>query len=164
MGELILGDFEGELCLCDWFYRKRRNQIDKRIKAFLNADYEEGNTELIDKTIQQLNEYFEGELKEFDLPLKFAGTDFQIKVWEALLKVEYGKTNTYLGLSKLLGDEKAIRAVAAANGANAISIIVPCHRIIGSDSKPIGYAGGISTKIKLLKLEGALPGNQLEIF
>lgn len=163
-GELILGDFEGKICLCDWLYRKRRKQIDDRIKSHLNAEYEENITELIVQTENQLKEYFNGKRKEFNLPLKFAGTDFQIKVWNALQKIPYGKTETYLGLSRILSNEKAIRAVAGANGANAISIIIPCHRIIGSDSKPIGYAGGINTKIKLLKLEGSLPGNQLELF
>ncbi len=163
-GELILGDFEGKLCLCDWFYRKRRIRIDDRIKSHLNAEYEENKTDLLVQTENQLEEYFKGKRKEFNLPIKLAGTDFQIKVWNALQQIPYGKTETYLGLSKLLDNEKAIRAVAGANGANAISIIIPCHRIIGSDNKPIGYAGGINIKRKLLKLEGSLPGNQLELF
>jgi len=163
-GDLLLGDFEGRLCLCDWFYRKRRKQIDERVKSHLNAEYQDNKTELLVQAENQLKEYFEGKRKEFKLPLEFAGTNFQIKVWNALQQIPYGKTETYLGLSRILNNEKAIRAVAGANGANAISIIIPCHRIIGSDSKPIGYAGGINTKIKLLKLEGSLPGNQLELF
>ncbi len=163
-GELILGDFEGKLCLCDWLYRKQRKQIDERIKSHLNADYEENRTELIVQATDQLQEYFNGKRKEFNLPLKFAGTDFQIKVWNALQQIPYGKTETYLGLSRILSNEKAIRAVAGANGANAISIIIPCHRIIGSNSELTGYAGGLQTKRKLLKLEGSLPGNQLELF
>ena len=92
------------------------------------------------------------------------GTDFQKEVWTELIKIPYGESRTYLELSKQLGNELAIRAVASANGANAISIIVPCHRIIGSDGKLIGYAGGLSAKKKLLELEGALKTNQLSLF
>lgn len=163
-GELILGDFEDHLCLCDWFYRKRRNQIDNRIKLHLNAEYQENKTDLLVEAENQLEEYFKGKRKEFNLPLKLAGTDFQIKVWNALQQFPYGKTETYLGLSKLLENKKAVRAVAGANGANAVSIIIPCHRIIGSNFELTGYAGGINTKRRLLKLEGSLPGNQLELF
>ena len=92
------------------------------------------------------------------------GTEFQKQVWDSLLQVPYGKSETYLGLSKILGNEKAIRAVATANGANAISIIVPCHRIIGSNGDLVGYAGGLPAKKKLLELEGALSTSQLGLF
>ena len=92
------------------------------------------------------------------------GSDFQKTVWNTLLQIPYGKTETYLGLSKSMNNEKAIRAVASANGANAFSIIVPCHRVIGSDGKLVGYAGGLSVKKKLLELEGALATNQLSLF
>ena len=163
-GKLMMGDYEGKLCLCDWFFRNKRKQIDNRVKSFLNAEYKESRTDLLENTELQLEEYFNGQRKEFDIPLHQTGTNFQKKVWNALQEIPYGITETYLGLSLKLENGKAIRAVAAANGANAISIIIPCHRIIGSDSKPIGYAGGINTKLKLLKLEGALQGNQLELF
>jgi len=94
----------------------------------------------------------------------FVGSDFQKTVWEKLLTIPYGKTTSYLELSRMLGDEKAIRAVATANGANAISIIVPCHRVIGSDGSLTGYAGGLNAKQKLLQLEGMNFGEQLELF
>jgi methylated-DNA-[protein]-cysteine S-methyltransferase len=161
-GELILGDFKGKLCLADWLYRKMRGAIDKRIQTTLKAQYIEGNSKLLEESEKQLNEYFKKKRTHFDIPLHFAGTDFQKQVRQALIQIPYGKTETYLGLSKTLGDEKAIRAVATANGANAISIIVPCHRIIGSDNSMVGYAGGITAKKKLLQLEGAL--SQLELF
>ena len=156
IGELILGSYDGKLCLADWRYRKMRSTIDKRIKAGLNAEFVEGNSDVIEKTISQLDEYFKNERKEFDIPLLFVGSDFQKSVWDALIQVPYGKTDTYLGLSKKIGNVKAIRAVAGANGANAISIIVPCHRIIGSDGSLIGYAGGLNAKKKLLELESSL--------
>ena len=163
-GELIIGSFKDKLCLCDWRYRKMRTTVDSRIKKGLNADYNKETSEIIKQTITQLNEYFEGKRKEFNIPLLFAGTDFQKKVWNALLKIPYGKTETYLGLSKTLGDEKAIRAVATANGANAISIIVPCHRIIGSKGELTGYAGGLRTKKKLLESEGYIKDGQMILF
>nr|WP_212214805.1 methylated-DNA--[protein]-cysteine S-methyltransferase [Carboxylicivirga linearis] len=141
-----------------------RDSIDKRIKEGLEADYIEQETDLIKSTVIQLDEYFRKERQSFDLPLELVGSSFQKSVWNALLTIPFGKTETYLGLSRLLGNEKAIRAVASANGANAISIIIPCHRIIGSNGELTGYAGGLSAKKKLLELENALPTNQLQLF
>ena len=152
-GELILGSFNDKLCLCDWRFRKMRASIDNRIQKELNADYKIEETSVMQNTKLQLNEYFNGDRKVFDIPLLLIGTDFQKSVWNELLKIPYGKTDTYLELSKKLENEKAIRAVASANGANAIAFIVPCHRIIGSDGKLIGYAGGLNVKKKLLQLE-----------
>lgn len=164
-GELILGSFNNELCLCDWRHRKMRSEIDNRIQKGLNANYLEGDDEIVQLTKHQLAEYFKGDRKTFDIPLRLVGTDFQLSVWNALKEVPYGKTETYLELSQKLGNEKAIRAVASANGANAISIIIPCHRIIGSDGKLVGYAGGLNVKKKLLQLEGYRQHtNQLQLF
>ncbi len=163
-GELIIGDYEGRICLCDWHYRKKREAIDRRIKLGLKAEYYEKGTDIIKETINQLDEYFAENRIIFDIPLLFTGSEFQRKVWHALTEIPYGETSTYLQLSKKLGNEKAIRAVAAANGANAISIIVPCHRIIGSNGEMVGYAGGISSKMRLLKLEKAISSDQLSLF
>jgi len=91
--------------------------------------------------------------KQFDVPLQMVGTDFQKSVWEALLNVPYGITSSYLQLAKNIKNEKAVRAVAAANGANSMAIIIPCHRIIGSNGELVGYAGGLPIKKRLLKLE-----------
>ncbi len=156
VGVLLIGSFHNELCLCDWKYRKMRDSIDQRILKGLNAIYEEGNSDVIEKTILQLEEYFLKERTIFDLPIKFVGTDFQKRVWSELEKVPYGETVSYLTLAEKLNNIKAIRAVASANGTNAISIIVPCHRIIGSDGKLVGYAGGLEAKKKLLKLESKI--------
>jgi len=153
-GELILGAYQDELCLCDWRYRRMRSAIDQRIATGLAAEYIEEETAVINETIKQLEAYSKGELKSFDVPLKLVGTPFQQQVWKALIQIPYGQTESYLGLSQQLGNEKAIRAVASANGANAISIIVPCHRIIGNDGALVGYAGGLPAKKKLLDLEG----------
>ena len=164
VGEMILGEFEGKLCMADWRHRKMRDAVDKRLQSKLNAQYVEQDSLILEQTRIELSEYFSGDRKEFDVPICFAGSDFQKSVWQALVEIPFGKTRTYLQLSRQLGDEKAIRAVAAANGANAISIIVPCHRIIGSDGSLIGYAGGVSTKKKLLQLERADVMDQISLF
>ena len=162
-GELIVGSFYDKLCILDWKYRKKRDTLDKRIQNGLNAKYIKGNSEIIEKTISQIDEYSIGERQVFDIPLLFVGSNFQKQVWKALTKIPYGKTESYLTLSKMIGNEKAVRAVANANGANAISILVPCHRIIGKNGSLVGYAGGINVKKKLLEIERKIcfPTNDL---
>ncbi len=165
VGEIVLGVFEDQLCLCDWKYRKERATIDNRIKAFLAADFVPGNHDLFDQTSYQLDQYFEGNLQDFHLPLLLCGTDFQQSVWKSLLQIPYGQTMSYGSLSRKRNDPKSIRAVAGANGANAISIIVPCHRIIGADGSLTGYAGGLPAKKALLKIEGVdLTNGQQSLF
>ena len=164
LGELILGEYDNSLCLCDWRFRKMRETIDQKTQTALKADYVEKKSSIIEETKRQLNQYLNQDRSSFDIPLLIIGTKFQKKVWNALLKIPYGKTMTYSALSKQLGDIKAIRAVATANGANAISIIIPCHRIIGSNGSMVGYAGGSDVKKRLLQLEGGLINNQLTIF
>lgn len=112
--------------------------------------------------VLQLNEYFDGKRKEFTLKLNPNGTEFQKRVWNELLKIPYGKSTSYLELSKRLGDVKAIRAVGTANGKNPLWIVVPCHRVIGSDGSLIGYAGGLWRKKWLLEHEN--PVKQQSLF
>ncbi len=118
--------------------------------------------EVLEDGVYQLKEYFEGKRKTFDLDLNPQGTDFQKRVWEALLKIPYGKTVSYLELSKTLGDVKAIRAVAAANGRNPLWIVIPCHRVIGSDGSLTGYASGLHRKKWLIDHES--PVTQQSLF
>ncbi|MFT4832735.1 MAG: methylated-DNA-[protein]-cysteine S-methyltransferase [Psychroserpens sp.] len=129
-------------------------------------DSEEKLTDVIPEELEdavyQLKEYFEGKRSQFSLTLNPVGTDFQKKVWEALEQIPYGKTISYLELSKILGDPKAIRAVAAANGKNPLWIIIPCHRVIGSDGSLTGYAGGLHRKKWLLEHES--PAKQQSLF
>ena len=121
---------------------------------FINKKYgTEKETLLIKKTKKELMEYFDGKRKIFDIPIKLNGTDFQVKVWKELLKLPYGETCSYLDIAKKIGNPNAARAVGMANNKNKIQIIIPCHRVIGSNKKLIGYAGGIKVKEKLLKLE-----------
>ena len=165
VGELILGAFQEKLCLCDWRYRKMRPTIDKRIQEGLNASFSEGETNVTETAKNQLKEYFSAKRIDFDVPLLMVGTSFQKTVWNELLKIPFGTTESYLGLSKKIGNEEAIRSVAAANGANAISIFIPCHRIIGSDGRLTGYGGGIQAKRKLLQLEMHMQASdQLKLF
>ena len=105
------------------------------------------------EVILQLQAYFRGELKEFDLPLAMEGTEFQLRVWNALRAIPYGETISYAQLAERIGNPKAVRAVGLANGSNPIPIIVPCHRVIGSNGSLTGFGGGLSTKKKLLELE-----------
>ena len=155
IGEIIIGDYKGSLCLCDWKFRAKRMEVDTRIQQYLNTNFVKEFTPLHENCIKQLQEYFSRKRNIFDLPLLFSGSDFQKKVWVELLKIPYGETRNYLQLSKQLNNEKAIRAVAAANGANALSIIVPCHRVIASSGDLQGYAGGLPAKRYLLELEGS---------
>lgn len=155
VGELLLGSFEDKLCLLDYRYRKMRNAVDKRIQTAAKANYVEQSDEVIETAKQQIDEYLTGNRTTFDIPLIMFGTDFQKRVWKALIEVPYGATSSYLQLAKSINNEKAVRAVATANGANAMSIIIPCHRIIGSDGSLVGYAGGLPAKKRLLSLENS---------
>lgn len=111
---------------------------------------------IIEQTIAELSEYFDGNRNEFSIPLKPEGSEFQQTVWEQLQEIPYGQTTTYGKLAKKLGDPNKVRAVGKANGQNPIPIIIPCHRVIGADNSLVGYAGGISRKQYLLKHEGAI--------
>ncbi|MCL5768630.1 methylated-DNA--[protein]-cysteine S-methyltransferase [Acinetobacter sp. ANC5681] len=102
---------------------------------------------------KQLEQYFAGQRQQFDLPLDFQGTDFQQQVWQTLLTIPYGETRSYKEIAVQIGNEKAVRAVGAANGKNPISIIAPCHRVIGSSGALVGFAGGLDKKQILLSLE-----------
>ncbi len=119
---------------------------------------------ILNQCAQELQEYFVDKRMFFTVPLSLHGTDFQMSVWEELQNIPYGTTTTYLKMAQQLGDEKAIRAAASANGKNPIAIIVPCHRVIGTNSDLVGYAGGLDKKKWLLEHEGALNKDQLELF
>lgn len=153
-GRLLLGSFNDKLCLCDWQVEKHRERVNERLKRILRADFKEGVSELTARAARQLDEYFTGKRRTFDIPLLFTGTDFQQKVWDELLHIPFGTTVSYGEMARRIDMPKAVRAVANANGANSISIFAPCHRVIGSDHSLTGYGGGLDTKQKLLELEG----------
>ena len=115
---------------------------------------------LLDALRRQLDEYWTGRQRTFSIPLDLQGSPFQQKVWQSLLSIPWGKTRTFLDQARALGDPNSIRAVAAANGRNPVAIIVPCHRVLGSDGSLTGYAGGLERKQFLLELEGWVPHGQ----
>lgn len=151
----MLGAFGDQLCLCDWRVEKHRDHVDRRLKKILNAEFEEGSSDVIEKAVWQLDEYFARKRRTFDVPLLFVGTDFQKTVWNELQAIPFGQTLSYGDMARRIGMPTAVRAVANANGANSISIFAPCHRVIGSDRSLTGYGGGLDAKRYLLALEGA---------
>jgi len=153
IGEVILGSFRGKLCLLGFRSREMTRTVDDRIKKALNAEFVEHDDEILEKARAQLDEYLEGQGKGFDIPVLMVGTDFQKSVWDAVMRVPYGATSTYSQIARDIGKESAVRAVGNAMAANPIVIIIPCHRIVGSDRMLVGYGGGLSLKRRLLALE-----------
>jgi methylated-DNA-[protein]-cysteine S-methyltransferase len=123
----------------------------KRVQ--LSPLIEDKNHPILLETEKQLNDYFDGKLEKFSLQLDFVGTEFQKRVWEALLTIPFGETRSYGQIAQQIGNAKAVRAVGAANGKNPIAIIAPCHRVIGSNGKLTGFAGGLEAKACLLGIE-----------
>lgn len=153
-GQLLLGSLNDKLCLCDWAVEARRSRVDGRLKRWFKADFEEETSEALERSVEQLDEYFTGKRKLFDIQPLYAGTCFQQKVWGELLNIPFGQTVSYGEIARRIGMPNAVRAVANAIGANAISVIVPCHRVVGGNGLLTGYAGGLDAKRRLLELEG----------
>ena len=146
LGELKLVASESGLAAILW-----ENDNPRRVR--LGTLTEDRNHPVLCATEAQLKEYFAGNRDTFNIKLAFAGTDFQIKVWNALITIPFGQTRSYAQIAQQIGRPKAVRAVGAANGRNPISIIAPCHRVIGSNGKLTGFAGGLKAKAFLLELE-----------
>jgi len=153
IGELVLGSCDGRLCLLGFGDGELRGGVDEMLKKRLDAEIIQQDDELLEETRRQIDEYLAGRRKRFDVPLLMLGTGFQKSVWNTLMQVPYGTTATYLQIARAIGSAKAVRAVGGACKANPIGIIVPCHRIVGSDRSLVGYGGGLSIKEKLLSLE-----------
>ncbi len=153
IGELIIGSYSQKICILDFRFRRMRATVDNRIKKSLKTDFVFQEDNIIKETKKQIDEYLLGERKEFKIPILLVGTDFQKQVWNELLKVKYGETVSYLDIAKRIDNPKAVRAVASANGANSIALIVPCHRVIESNGGLGGYGGGLAVKKRLLNLE-----------
>lgn len=163
-GVLILGSCGGRLCMCDWLESRRGDAVRRRLERFLDAEFESGESAVTDVAAVQLDEYFAGRRKNFDVPLLLVGSEFQRAVWNELQKIPFGQTVSYGELAGKIGRASAVRAAAGAVGANALSVFVPCHRVIGGDRSLTGYAGGLDTKRRLLALEGlALKHKVLEL-
>ena len=153
VGEMILGSYDNKLCIADWRYRKKRESIDRRVQKGLNATFVEEESSVLKLAKEELEAYFKGLRKTFDIPLLLVGTEFQKNVWQELIQIPFGATASYKELAQNIDKEKAVRAVASAVSANAISIFIPCHRVIGTDGSLTGYAGGLEAKKRLLEIE-----------
>ncbi|MBV6484252.1 MAG: Methylated-DNA--protein-cysteine methyltransferase [Flavobacteriales bacterium] len=153
LGRITLASTNKGLCLLEFDNEKRINNHFNQFKKYWDVEIIEEETSITTTTKNQLTAYFSNQQTTFDVPLDLAGTAFQLKVWNELLKIPFGSTRSYKEQAIAVGNLKAIRAVATANGENRISIIIPCHRVIGSDGSLTGYGGGIWRKQKLLELE-----------
>ena len=154
IGTLTLFESDQGLCLIQFGSFEDTEVLTRKwLKRYMpEADLVHSASKL-SRVITQLQQYFAGERTEFELDLEMRGTPFQVKVWNALRDVAYGKTETYKGIAEQIGQKTAVRAVGGANNRNPLPLIVPCHRIVGSDGSMTGYAGGISVKETLLRLE-----------
>lgn len=156
LGTIIACANENGICMLEFSDRKALPTELKEISKHFDANIVQGENPHFKTLEKELEEYFEGKLKDFTVPLAPVGTDFQKKVWEILRTIPYGTTRSYQQQADILGIPKAVRAVANANGLNKISIIIPCHRVIGTNGTLTGYGGGIWRKQKLLELEKAI--------
>ncbi len=152
-GEIVLASVADELCLCDWNEMPCAERNKHRLAKLLNADFKTETSNVLEQTKKQLDEYFTCNRRTFSIPLHPVGTTFQQQVWQALLEIPYGETRTYKEIALSIGFPKGVRAVAQAIGANGISILIPCHRVIGSNNSLTGFAGGLEAKRILLKIE-----------
>ncbi len=154
VGRLALGETEGKLSHLEFVDEAKGDNF------YLPEGYVVKETDLLKETKKELDQYFKGQRKEFTIPLVFTiGTDFQKRVWQALLQIPYGETRSYKEVAEIAGSPKACRAVGGANNKNPIAIIVPCHRVIGSDGSMVGFGGGLDIKTKLLQVEKDAQGN-----
>ena len=152
-GDLLLGASDGVLVCCDWRLAWERSVSSTALEELLAPPADAVNEAVLTEAVSQLSAYFLGERRFFDLPYRVEGTAFQRSVWQAIGLISYGKTSTYGALAEVIGRTKAFRAVGAATGANQLSIIVPCHRVVGTTGSFSGYRGGRLVKEYLLDLE-----------
>lgn len=153
LGKMIACATQEGVCLLEFDNRKNLDKQLEGIKKSFDSELTESSNPHLIQLEKELNEYFEGQLKEFTVSLDMIGTDFQKQVWNELLKIPYGKTVSYQQQANSLGNPKSVRAVANANGMNKIAIVIPCHRVIGTNGTLTGYAGGLDKKRWLLSLE-----------
>lgn len=165
LGAMLAGATQKGICMLEFpDYKHLQMELEQLVDTF-RMPLVESESVYFDTLRTQLDLYFEGKLKIFDIPLDMVGTDFQKKVWTGLLQIPYGTTSTYAKQAQVLEMSSAVRAVANANGKNKISIIIPCHRVIGADGSLTGYGGGLWRKKRLLELErGNMPSQSLDLF
>ena len=153
VGRLVIGATAKALVLLEFVDRRLLPTQISRVAKALDCVFAPGETPLLKRVRAELDEYFSGSRKAFDLPMAMTGTPFQVSVWTALLEIPSGATRSYKDVAKAIGRPEAVRAVARANGDNRMAIVIPCHRVIGADGKLVGYGGGLWRKQCLLDLE-----------
>ncbi len=149
-GQMLAIANESKICLLEF---KNSKNLQQKLTKYFAFEMQKSSTEVIEKLQDELNRYFDGNLREFSTPIELRGSAFQNKVWKELLKIKFGQKTTYRELATLCDMPKSYRAVANANAANMLALIVPCHRVIASDGSLGGYAGGVEIKSKLIELE-----------
>ena len=152
-GTLMLASLGEKLIMSDWTDGWHHASILKRFDKLLDLPLKEERSAVIEHAIDELNEYFLGRRKDFDVPFELYGTAFQIQVWKALQEIDYGQTVSYADIARKINRPKAIRAAGGAVGQNPLSIIIPCHRVVGANRSLTGYGGGYEAKAYLLALE-----------
>jgi AraC family transcriptional regulator of adaptative response/methylated-DNA-[protein]-cysteine methyltransferase len=155
LGPMLIGATDDELVLLEFVDRRQLAAEIRKIGRHLGAVFVPDTNPLIERVSDRLRDYFAGERRAFDLPLRLVGSDFEQAVWAALLEVPYGETRSYADIAADVGRPAAVRAVGRANGMNAVAVVVPCHRVVGSDGRLVGYGGGLWRKERLLELERA---------
>jgi AraC family transcriptional regulator of adaptative response/methylated-DNA-[protein]-cysteine methyltransferase len=154
IGEMLAAANDTHLLLFEFPHRRMIDTQLDRVRRAVGCELVPGDSPVFAQLRSQLDEYFRGERRDFTIPLHVPGTPFQTRVWNALQRIPSGTTTTYARLAESIGQPTAVRAVARANGDNRVAIIIPCHRVIGSNGELVGYGGGLSRKRRLLDLEG----------
>jgi AraC family transcriptional regulator of adaptative response/methylated-DNA-[protein]-cysteine methyltransferase len=163
VGEMVAAATRTHLVLFEFAHRRMLPVQLQRLEAAVGGELVPGESAIITQLRRELDEYFGGARREFTIPLYAPGTPFQMKVWNELLRIPVGTTTTYARVASAIGHSNAVRAVARANGDNRIAILIPCHRVIGSDGSLTGYGGGLSRKKKLLDLEARATELKLDL-
>jgi AraC family transcriptional regulator, regulatory protein of adaptative response / methylated-DNA-[protein]-cysteine methyltransferase len=163
LGEMIAGATDEGVCLLEFHDRKILPKEYKDLKKLLDTTLEEGDNKHLKSLRKQLKEYFEGKRKEFTIPLVIPGSEFQQAVWKELQNIQFGATRSYQEQAVALGSPESVRAVANANGLNRIAIVIPCHRVIGSDGSLTGYGGGLTRKKWLIDHEKKYSGKPVDL-
>ncbi|MED1204101.1 methylated-DNA--[protein]-cysteine S-methyltransferase [Heyndrickxia acidicola] len=161
VGAMIGCFIDGKLCLLEFADRKELSTELLAIKSTIKGQFKQDDSMVSVQLYKELGEYFSGTRKKFSIPLASMGTDFQLKAWDLLLTIPYGKISTYKFQAELMGKSKAVRAVGRANSTNRIAILIPCHRVIGESGELTGYSGGLERKKYLLEMEASFSGEEL---
>lgn len=162
LGDMIAGASAAGVCFLEWHDRGGVERIKERVSKRYRADLEEGSNRHLQLLKTELEKYFRGKLQSFSVPVAVKGTPFEMRDWEQLMKIPYGVTISYGELARRMGNANASRAVGRANGANYLSIVIPCHRVIEANGKLRGYGGGLWRKQYLIELESGAESSSLE--